>query len=157
MGRAGCPSTMLRALCCARLPVLSRCPCACMCAWVCVHGFVCMGVCAWVCVHGCVHGYVCMGVRHRARVCASQLHGLDNGHPLTQTASPVYLCFLRAQVFLPLYICVSGPPPSHHALVGMLSLVCVAHVMMCYCYSCIAVFSHRWRARTWWAFSCASS
>jgi hypothetical protein len=73
-------------------------------------------------------------------VCASQLHGLDNGHPLTQTSSPVYLCFLRAQAFLPLYICVSAPP-SRHALVGMLSLVCIAHVMMCYCYSCIPVFS----------------
>jgi hypothetical protein len=29
--------------------------------------YVCMGMCAWVCVRG----YVCMGVRHRARVCFS--------------------------------------------------------------------------------------
>ena len=35
-----------------------RCVCMGVCAWVCVHGCVCMDVCAWVCVHGCV----CMGV-----------------------------------------------------------------------------------------------
>ena len=50
-----------------------------MCVWVCVYGYVCMGMCVWVCVYGyvcmgmcvwvCVHGYVCMGVCACVFVC----------------------------------------------------------------------------------------